>query len=82
MNVKEHCEQSGLKKGIALNADARCQQLESLFRKLAEACDFTLRVHYPDPQNDEGMKLSPLMKKLRVDLNNALSCARKAGIIP
>ena len=37
--VKQACEQLGLELGIAVNADARCQQLEALCRKLVEACE-------------------------------------------
>ena len=31
--VKQACEQWGLERGIAVNADARCQQLEALLVK-------------------------------------------------
>lgn len=60
---------------------SREEQLESLCRFLAEACDLTLRLYYPDPPGDDGMELSPLMEKLRTILESGLSDARKAGII-
>jgi len=39
--VKEACEKWGLERGVAVNADARCQQLEALCKKLAEACHYS-----------------------------------------